>query len=205
MTYPYYTNTSQMPVGQRENSACSVPFFVFPAVAGGIIGILSVIGENFGSFTIISQLIAQFSQLSSGLFMWAVFCTGIAVLAKSQLRAAVSVFSFLGAMMTSYTLLVELCNLDCRDYILVFRLLALLPASLAGMAAWHLRRSDLLRKLAFLPAGFCLMFDLRVMYFTEPLMLISEFALGVLFLVILRYAAQQDTHPPVPYYAMMQQ
>lgn len=202
MTYPYYTNTSQQPIRQADNSAASrVPHAVFPAIAGGITGILAVIGENLMPYTPVGEILSGFGQLSTGVFLWAVLCTGIAVLSKNRLSAAAGVFCFLLSMLTAYYITAEHFILDYDRNILLLRALALIPATLAGLAAWSLRHSGLLRKLSLIPAGLCFLFDLRVMGFSEMPMFFCEVALGILFLVILRYGAQQDVHPPVPYYS----
>ncbi|MBP0966004.1 MAG: hypothetical protein J5722_00070, partial [Oscillospiraceae bacterium] len=128
------------------------------AAAGFAAGILTTVW--YGGYY--NSLLFACGQVASGLFLWAVCCTLIAVSAKTPLQASAGVVCYLMPMIVGCFAASRITECWYIETILVARLLALIPAALLGAAAWHLRRSEGLRIAALIAGGILLLFDAAV-------------------------------------------
>ena len=158
------------------------------AAAGFAAGILTTVW--YGGYY--NSLLFACGQVASGLFLWAVCCTLIAVSAKTPLQASAGVVCYLMPMIVGCFAASRITECWYIETILVARLLALIPAALLGAAAWHLRRSEGLRIAALIAGGILLLFDAAVIVQLEMPALAILGVLYIVFFTVLRHLAEDQ-------------
>lgn len=157
-------------------------------IGGLAAGILTTAFGSAG-YTFFSYAIGE---VGSGLFLWAVVCTLIAVSAKSPLHAAGGVVCYLVSMLLGCVLAGRLGGCYVWEALLLVRMLALIPAGLLGLCAWYLRRSEPLR-IAALAAGIVLlMFDIVFISDATLPVLATEGGLFFAFFTVLRHLGEDQ-------------
>ncbi|MBR6718678.1 MAG: hypothetical protein IKI77_10120 [Oscillospiraceae bacterium] len=162
------------------------------AAAGAAAGFMTTIGSACGGWSLPGMLLMLMQMIGSGVFLWAVACTFIAVSAKTPLHAAGEVLCYLAPMIACSFLCVRLTGCWYSEAIMQARMLALIPAALLGAAAWFLRRSEGLRIAAMIAGAVLLIFDLRAA--VEPMVpvLAAEAALAAAFYLVLRHLGEDQ-------------
>ena len=131
-------------------------------------------------------------EVATGLLLWAVSCTLIAVSAKTPLHAAGGVVCYLSAMLFGCVAAERIFDCWLHDSLLSVRMLALLPAGLLGLCTWYLRRSETLRITAA-AAGFVLfLFDIVFVADATLPVIAAEAALFVVLLTVLRHLGEDQ-------------
>lgn len=158
------------------------------ATAGFAAGILTTAwyGGYFGG------LLYACGQVATGLFLWAVCCTLIAVSARTPLQASAGVICYLMPMIVGCFLASQIGGFWVNESILAARLLALIPAAMLGAAAWYLRRSEGLRIAALIAGGMLLLFDAAAIVCMEMPALAILGALYIAFFTVLRHLAEDQ-------------
>ena len=162
------------------------------AAAGFAAGILTTAWYGGYYPGILGELLFACGQVSTGLFLWAVCCTLIAVSARTPLQASAGVICYLMPMIAGCFIAGKLGGFWINPALLSARLLALIPAALLGAAAWYLRRSEGLRIAALIAGGLLLLFDAAVIIRMEIPSLALLGTLYVAFFTVLRHLAEDQ-------------
>ena len=162
------------------------------AAAGFAAGILTT--AFYGGYYpgVFGSLLYACGEVSTGLFLWAVCCTLIAVSAKTPLQASAGVVCYLMPMIAGCFAVSQVMGIWTNEMLLFARLLALIPAALLGAAAWHLRRFEGLRIAALIAGGMLLLFDAAFIVCMDMPALALLGALYVVFFTVLRHLAEDQ-------------
>lgn len=162
------------------------------AAAGAAAGFMTTIGSACGGWSLPGMLLMLMQMIGSGVFLWAVACTCIAVSAKTPLHAAGGVLCYLVPMIVCSFLCTRLTGCWYSEAIMQARVLALVPAAMLGAAAWFLRRSEGLRIAALIAGAVLVLFDLRAVM--EPMVPVvaAEAALAAAFYLVLRHLGEDQ-------------
>ena len=155
-------------------------------------GVLAKAGDVSGHGDIIREIFSSFGTVSTGVFIWAVVCTIIAVLSPNKVLAAVNVFLFLSAAIISYYLYSYFVVHYFVWRIAKFWLIMLVPSMILGFIVWHVKVSRVLKYLTIIFGTLIMIYDI---FFLQggitPISLIMNMILYVIFLVFLISASSK--------------
>ena len=162
------------------------------AAAGAAAGALTTVWYGGGCSWMFGGLLHACGSVAVGLFLWAVVCSMIAVTAKSPLHAMADVFCYLAPMIAGCFAAERLFGCWLNNDLMTMRMLALVPASALGAAAWYLRRSEGLRIAAMIAGGLMLLFDIGILVGRDMPALAIEGALFFAFYTVLRHLGEDQ-------------
>ncbi|MBQ6042392.1 MAG: hypothetical protein K5705_01580 [Oscillospiraceae bacterium] len=160
-----------------ENRTVIRPLAV--AAAGFLTGLLMILSTQVCQEYSVFNLLYTFGQMSSGLLLWAVICTVIALKAGNPGYAARDVLCFLVPMIaiTGLAGYITNCFGWFGETLLACRIAALLPAAGAAAIIWTVRRSQTMAWLSIPFASLMFWFDSIAILDGEPLPMLAEFLL----------------------------
>jgi len=154
-------------------------------ILGMIFGVLAKAGDVAIQGNVFGNILYSFGTVSTGIFIWVVICTVIAVLSKNKIWSAVNVLLFLAAMIFAYYLYSHFIVNYLVWRIVKFWLIMLIPATVSSFIVWHIKTNRGLKYTVIALGTVIMIFDMFILQGALPIAMIMDVILYVVFLVFI--------------------
>ena len=173
--------------------------FLLTACIGGFLGLFAGICSTAPQGRPLGNLLFGFGEISGSVLLWMTVCAWLALRTKCGLHAALSVMSFMGALLFGASLLSLHRYGHCSNMLPFWMML--MPA---GIAAWVLRANrnrPWMRWLGCLTGAAAMIFDFFCLWMDTPPLFLGELALLVALFFLLLSGRRESARrmPAVPH------
>ena len=173
--------------------------FLLTACIGGFLGLFAGICSTAPQGRPLGNLLFGFGEISGSVLLWMTVCAWLALRTKCGLHAALSVMSFMGALLFGASLLSLHRYGHCGNMLPFWMML--MPA---GIAAWVLRANrnrPWMRWLGCLAGAAAMIFDFFCLWMDTPPLFLGELALLIALFFLLLSGRREPARrmPAVPH------
>ena len=154
-------------------------------VLGVACGVLAKAGDVAVQGRFLGNILWSFGTVTTGVFIWMVICTAIAILSHNKIWSAVNIFWFLAAMIFAYYLYSHFIVDYLVWRVVKFWLIMLIPSMIAGFIVWHIKTVCVLKYIVIALGTVTMIFDMFILQGAIPIAMAMDVALYAVFLYLI--------------------